>query len=220
MLKEVRKLIPLPILLAAISAIACILIIECVGGVERTILALIILTLLFISAIYSSSIPFVDVFSLEKQVSKKRQRVFRVLVGTDGSELAKKAVEYAAGLAMQNKGEVLLLHVIGVEPKIPPSIWTTSEVERRDREYLEKLRVAGESLLKEESNRIALTGVKVSTRIEFGDPAEKILEVAERENVDMIVLGVRGTSKWKRLLLGSVSEKVIENARVPVLIVR
>ncbi|HDM60419.1 MAG TPA: universal stress protein, partial [Archaeoglobus veneficus] len=42
----------------------------------------------------------------------------------------------------------------------------------------------------------------------------------ERENVDMIVLGVRGASKWKRLLLGSVSEKVIENARVPVLIVR
>ena len=220
MLKDMRESILMPILFAAISAVACILVIKSIRGVGRVIIVLAILALLFISAIYSSSTSFIEVFDLEKQLLKKRQKSFRILVGIDGSELARRAVEYAVSLAMHNKGGVLLLHVIGVEPKTPPSIWTTSEVEQRDREYIEKLRIAGESLLQEESSRIALTGVRVSTHIEFGNPAEKILEVAEREGVDMIVIGVRGASKWKRLLLGSVSEKVIEGARVPVLIVR
>jgi len=144
----------------------------------------------------------------------------RILVGTDGSEHARKAVEYAASLAMRNGGEVMLLHVVAMDTRIPPSPWVTPEIEARDRKFIEDLRATGEAMVNKEAELIKDHGINVKTRVEFGDPAETILNVAEEEGVDMIVFGVRGVSAWKRLILGSVSEKVLEEAKVPVLVVR
>jgi nucleotide-binding universal stress UspA family protein len=53
-----------------------------------------------------------------------------------------------------------------------------------------------------------------------GNPAEKILTFAEDNNLDMIIVGSLGKSGYERILLGSVSEKVIRHAKIPVLVVR
>ncbi len=151
---------------------------------------------------------------------KEEKRNMKILVGADGSEKSMKAVDYAASLALKNDGEVLLVHVVAMDPRIPPSIWVTPEIEARDRKFIEDLRKTAENMLNDIATRLREMGVNVKTRIEFGDPAEQILKIADEENVDMIVVGVRGISRWKKILMGSVSEKVANEAKVPVMIVR
>jgi nucleotide-binding universal stress UspA family protein len=99
-------------------------------------------------------------------------------------------------------------------------LWVSEEVEIRDKKYAEELYRDAESLLNEELERVSTTGIKARNWIEFGEPAEKILEVADKINADLIVIGVRGRSVWKKIILGSVSDKVINKAKVPVLVIR
>ncbi|MEM3637019.1 MAG: universal stress protein, partial [Thermoproteota archaeon] len=53
-----------------------------------------------------------------------------------------------------------------------------------------------------------------------GDPASEILRYCEEKNADLIVTGCRGMSKWKRLLIGSVSNSIVSESKVPVLVVK
>jgi len=138
--------------------------------------------------------------SIEKQqVNTEEQRDMKILLAIDGSKKAEMAVNYAISIAIKNNAEVVLLHAIkknGSEISI------------------------GESLVEREAIKIRCYGVDVSTRIEFGDPAEKILKVAEDIGADMIILGIRGTNGLKKMIIGSVSEKVLEAAKIPVFVVR
>ena len=63
-------------------------------------------------------------------------------------------------------------------------------------------------------------GMEIESIVLKGDPAEKIVNFAEGQNVDMIVVGSLGKGGFERLVIGSVSEKVVRHAKVPVLIVR
>ncbi len=76
----------------------------------------------------------------------------------------------------------------------------------------------GESILSSATSKVK--GVKVDTQLKFGNPAETIIEVAEKENYDVIVVGSKGLSKVKRFFLGSVSDDVSHHARGSVLIVK
>lgn len=58
---------------------------------------------------------------------------------------------------------------------------------------------------------------KVKTRVEFGQPAEKILEVAKKEEIDMIIMGTHGRKGLNRAIFGSVAFKVVQSARCPVI---
>ncbi len=144
----------------------------------------------------------------------------KILVATDGSEYAKKGVEYASSLALSNDGELILLHVVPYVPEPTPSLWISEKIEARDKKYAEELYKEAEKLLAEELERVSTTGIKATSWIEFGEPAEKILEVADKTDADLIVIGVRGKSTWKKIILGSVSDKVIDKAKVPVLVIR
>ncbi len=144
----------------------------------------------------------------------------KILVATDGSEYARKGVEYASSLALSNDGELILLHVVPYLPEPTPSLWVSEEVEARDKKYAEELYKEAERLLAGELERVSTTGVKARSWIEFGDPAEKILEVADKTEADLIVIGVRGKSTWKKIIMGSVSDRVIDKAKVPVLVIR
>ena len=150
----------------------------------------------------------------------------RILVATDGSEYAKKGLDYAVSLASISGGEIILLHVIPYAPDPTTSFWTSPVVEVMDRKYLDELRKDAERLIEEEKKRLEREieriphEIKVTSLIEFGEPAEKILEIAEKTKADLIVMGVRGKSSWKKIILGSVSDKVLDRAKIPVMIIR
>jgi nucleotide-binding universal stress UspA family protein len=63
-------------------------------------------------------------------------------------------------------------------------------------------------------------GLDAESIVLKGNPAERILNFAEEQNVDMIVVGSHGTSEFERLVIGSVSEKVARHAKIPVLVFR
>ena len=62
--------------------------------------------------------------------------------------------------------------------------------------------------------------VRAHTRVEVGDPAETVLDIAEEEESDLIVMGSRGFGTFRRLLMGSVSSQVLAQAHCPVLVVK
>ena len=144
----------------------------------------------------------------------------KILVATDGSEYARKGVDYVASFASKKDGKIVLLHVVPHDPRIPQDALCFSGCEARDKKFLEELKEAGRKMLEEEASKLNDAGLNVELRIELGDPSEEIIKVANEINADMIVMGVRGVSKWRKILLGSVSEEVLDRTNIPVFIVR
>ncbi len=125
----------------------------------------------------------------------------RILVASDGSDHARKAIEYACDIALKYKAMVYLVHVVSL-----PS-WIYSEASFEP--LKDHFRKAGKEVIKEGERRIREKGVEsVRTFLTEGDPAKEILEYGAKCNVDMIVLGSRGAATLGTLMLGSVSHKV------------
>ena len=146
-----------------------------------------------------------------------------ILVPTDGSGHAAKAVRFAADLAQKYGAHVILLHVV--------EDWGSSRVPDELRGYarLEHVEITERDLRQSTANEIlrraeetaAAAGAKgIEKRIEEGAPATRILERAKAAGVDLIVMGSRGLGDLKGLLLGSVSHKVSHLAECTCVTVR
>jgi nucleotide-binding universal stress UspA family protein len=136
-------------------------------------------------------------------ITKKSTKIKKLLVAVDGSKKADKALDYAVQLCQRFGATMMLLHVeedelLRLEPKT--------------------IKQVGEQILADAAAKAK--GVSFDKRLEFGNPARTILEVAKQEDSDLIVLGSRGISSVKRFLLGSVSADVSMYAQRSVLIVR
>jgi nucleotide-binding universal stress UspA family protein len=118
----------------------------------------------------------------------------KILIATDGSVTASHAAEVGMDVAKASGAEALLLHV--GDPK------------------------DGKKVLGQAEKSFAKSGLAVSTVSVSGDPADMICEVAERENVDLIVVGNKGMTGAKRFLLGSVPNQVSHHSPCNVLIVK
>jgi nucleotide-binding universal stress UspA family protein len=142
-----------------------------------------------------------------------------IMVPVDGSDPAKKAIEFAADWAKHHDGELLLLHV--PEPPVGDEVMVMGGASIYMHATPEELNKAGESIVKAGSELAKELGCKkVETLVEIGDPARKIVAMAEERNVDMIVMGTRGLGDWKSLLLGSVSHKVTNHSKCTCVTVR
>ncbi len=137
----------------------------------------------------------------------------KILVATDGSAHARKAIEYACDIASKYDATLYLIHVIS-KTEIPEDVLHYIQVERIEDSpesvYLEKI---GESLVRTAEKEAREKGVReVQSTVVQGDPAEKILDFAREKGIDMIFIGSRGLGSVKGLFLGSVSSKVCHAA--------
>ena len=135
----------------------------------------------------------------------------RILVGYDGSEAGDKAFGSALSLA-KNHGAELWVLTVSRPPEIGDDVETEAVIEN-SREFHRKLLVP----LRRKAEQ---AGVKGHFEVAVGHPAELIISNADQHEVDLIVVGDRGRSKFARLLLGSVSKTVVQYANRPVLVVR
>jgi nucleotide-binding universal stress UspA family protein len=135
----------------------------------------------------------------------------RLLVPVDGSKSSENAVRYACSIAEKFGSELLLLTVV------PPPIILGVEAGIIDYRPLEE---SGKKVLENMRKIADSLGIRSSVRLETGQIADTIINVAKEESVDLIVIGSRGLSRAKRFLLGSVSNSVSHHASCPVLIVR
>jgi nucleotide-binding universal stress UspA family protein len=140
-----------------------------------------------------------------------------VLVPVDGSDRAEQALEHA--LEHFSGAKITVLHVID-----PVSLIGYADDEWVDfegyREATERQRDRAETLLDEYRDTVESHGLTVETLLETGDPAGRILDAIEAEDVDHVVMGSRGRSGVRRVLFGSVAETVTRRSPVPVTIVR
>jgi nucleotide-binding universal stress UspA family protein len=135
----------------------------------------------------------------------------KILVGYDGSEASRKAFQTACDLAAKDGAEVYVISVAR-PPEVGDDVETEAVIENSRRHH--------RGLLAELKPLAAAKGVRAHFEVDVGHPAEQIIYAADRQGVDLVVVGDRGRSKFARLLLGSVSKQVVQYAGRPVMVVR
>jgi universal stress protein A len=140
----------------------------------------------------------------------------QILAPTDFSEFSRQAIDYAFELAQTFGAKLLLLHVIElpaypIEGFVPPSIGTTLSEDLERQASLDLAQV----LPKAQD-----TKVEVIRLVVVGTPYRKIVEVAEEEKLDLIVMATHGRTGLSHLVMGSVAERVVRMAPCPVLTIR
>lgn len=146
-----------------------------------------------------------------------RQTIESILVPTDGSDGANVGAEHGIGLAATFGADLHALSVLNTR-EIDPSLSTLGSSDLSDQEQL----------LEDETERVVdrvasrartyLSG-RVTTATERGIPSQRIVEYAETHDIDLIVMGTHGRTGLERALLGSVAEKTLRTASVPVVAV-
>jgi nucleotide-binding universal stress UspA family protein len=143
----------------------------------------------------------------------------RIVVGTDGSDTASRAVREAVELARVSGASLDV--VSAYEPATAPQL---SPAERLEVPGDVQYEVAGRQevnlVLDRAAGEAERVGVSVSTHAREGDPADALLDVAEETKADLLVVGNKGMTGAKRFLLGSVPNKVSHHAPCSVFIVR
>jgi nucleotide-binding universal stress UspA family protein len=142
----------------------------------------------------------------------------RILVATDGSTAADRAVDYAAGLAKREGADLLIANVVGgygFPQKAMIKLTQSEQVWLKD--LLESL--SAETLTKARERARAAGADQIQLESRAGDVAQSVIDIAKEKAADVIVLGKRGAGLAERLLLGSVSHKLVNLATLPVIVV-
>jgi nucleotide-binding universal stress UspA family protein len=139
----------------------------------------------------------------------------RILVPIDFSEHAEYVIEWASHLASEHASHLILLHVYHLPVEfqqlegayLPPDFWANvkKEADQSLSRYVGELREQG---------------LDVEAVVREGYPATVIVDEAEAQRADLVVIGTHGLSGLKHLLLGSIAERVVQKASCPVLAVK
>lgn len=140
----------------------------------------------------------------------------RVLVPIDGSSYSIEAGRFGIRLAKSYDLELVALHVID-----EAALEQLARLGRREQQELRgELRRMGENYLNHLAELAGREGVKLQKLLEEGTPHRTIVEAAERERIDLILIGKVGRRGPRRILIGSVTERVLAAAKCPVLVMR
>ena len=144
-----------------------------------------------------------------------------ILVALDGSEPASRALAVAADLAVRYGATLHLVHVMLRPMVVSEGLKEFARTERVDLPVAVEMSAQGQSIVAAGRASAAAAEVhRLKTEVLTGDPAERLLEYAREQAVDLVVVGRRGVGQIRDLLMGSVSWKVNSLAECPVLTVR
>jgi nucleotide-binding universal stress UspA family protein len=138
----------------------------------------------------------------------------KILVPTDLAETSRAACDAGLELARRLRVPLALLHVYPV----PSTIYSGDPI-APGADYVQLLQDSAQSALNNEGARLQGKGVDVTTILRMGTPWEQILDVVDKLDIGLIVMGTHGRRGLSHALLGSVAEKVVRFSRVPVLTV-
>ncbi len=138
----------------------------------------------------------------------------KILIATDGSLQTRKAVEQGIGLAKSVDAKLYAVFVIDT------SVFDFVAVDVGVKKMHDLLHKEGEKATRTVKEMAKKEGVDIQSEILVGRPAIEIVNFANNNDIDLIVMGTLGKSGLERFLLGSVAEKVIRTSPVPVMVVR
>jgi nucleotide-binding universal stress UspA family protein len=136
-------------------------------------------------------------------IAREKRKISKILVPIDGSERSEKALQHAVILGKKVDAKITLLHVqeadfFSFRPEMAKKI--------------------GTRILSDAASKVK--GIEVDQKLESGDPAKVVIQTAKKGDYDLIVMGSKGQSVIRRLLIGSVSDHVIHYTDRSVLLVR
>ncbi|MDW7670249.1 MAG: universal stress protein [Bacillota bacterium] len=142
----------------------------------------------------------------------------KILVAIDGSEISEQVLQKAKTIGEQFNSEILVMTIVkrlvpSYHYRLGADFGHTHLVDKESEEIAERMISHAKEVFTD------YTG-KFDTLLAHGDPAEGILEIAEKENPDLLIMGNRGLGGFKRIMLGSVSTKVLHHAGCTVMIVK
>jgi nucleotide-binding universal stress UspA family protein len=140
----------------------------------------------------------------------------RILSPIDFSDFSMQALAVAEDIAKRYDSELVLVHVVPVIPKLEghADIFTEGE-------YENKLIASTTTRLADIVAKLQQKGLQARSTVSLSnDPAMEIMRVAESEKSDLIVIATHGTTGWRRLAFGSVTDKLVRNAECSVLVLR
>lgn len=142
--------------------------------------------------------------------------VKHILIGVDGSKESLEAARYGQGLAEQLGGRVTLVFALEPPQVIPvgPLSGYVMTSAPRSEEDVKKAQKVLDDIIAERKN------VPTSARVELGKPADTLCDLASHLGADLVIVGSRGLGAGQRLILGSVSDRVVHHAPCPVLVLR
>lgn len=150
----------------------------------------------------------------------------KILVAFDGSEAAKHALDHAVSIADKWKSELVILSVVPrvMMPVFPDEGFGAAPITAAQdmSEYQEKMKEIYASSLREveEDIRETFPDLVVTTKLMEGRPSSTIVEEAEEDQIDLIVIGSRGIGGITGWILGSTSRRVVESCTKPILVVK
>jgi nucleotide-binding universal stress UspA family protein len=143
----------------------------------------------------------------------------RILIPLDRSATSELALNMATTIAKKFESQLILLYVVDLPALALPALhmpdppsWAVEVREQVDRE--------AQAYLQAHKEKLEQQGYRVETLLKEQSPAERIVEVAATESIDLIVMTTHGQSGITRWALGSVADRVVQHAHCPVLLVR
>lgn len=140
----------------------------------------------------------------------------KIVVGYDGSDSARAAVDFAKNLTRAQGGGIVIAHVLEWSPY---SFLTPTELEERHKRRGEELKRAEAAILVPVVESLRDSGIQVSTSLKYGHIAATLVEIAKSEGADQIVIGRNGEPGLSSRVFGSVAISLAQAAPVPVTIV-
>jgi nucleotide-binding universal stress UspA family protein len=144
----------------------------------------------------------------------------KILVGIDGSSDSMRAVDKAMAIAKQNEAKLLVLHISPAHFRIgshssdmatPSSPEYSKQTDEDVEKWFETIKLKANAMNLSLETRVISSGYSVG---------EIMVDLADKENVDLIVVGTRGTTGFKKLLLGSVALEVVTYSYCSVLVIK
>lgn len=138
-------------------------------------------------------------------------KIKKILVPLDGSDNSFRGLDVAIHMARESHATITGLYVVGiVKPRTNEPI---TSLEKLLLDYAQKI-------MKKAKLRAAKKGILFFDSVSYGDDGQRIVDIAEKKDFDLIVIGSRGMSAAKEIFLGSTSNYVLHKSKKPVLIVK
>lgn len=139
----------------------------------------------------------------------------KILWVTDFSDEAQHALTYADYFSQAFEAELFALHVV---PDFSPALYNTATAIKG--ELVRRVDVIKNDALERLEGLSKTKDIPFQPQVREGNAAKKILEVAEEENADLIVMGRKGMSALERIFIGSVTNQILRNSRIPLLLTK
>jgi nucleotide-binding universal stress UspA family protein len=141
----------------------------------------------------------------------------RIMVAIGFTEYSEELLGYAAGIADSIGAEMIVVNIINLRDVEAVGAVAAMGYEVDSEHYVSGVKEERRRALEQMLKKISFPAEKIRSVFNVGHPVEELLKIAVKENVDLIVMGIKGRSDLEHMLVGSVAEKVFRRSPIPIL---